>query len=114
MMYHMHMASPTHPPAACCAQDELGSPALAFVRLLVHLLSLDGALEDQVRLLRRSLLRLVGVDEFSPAANWADPCISFRLPDVICRSGGAQGLRVGLTIGSLAGASTCSAAHQPP
>lgn len=68
-----------------CSQDELGSPALAFVRLLVRLLSLDAALEEQVRLLRRSLLRLVGVDEFSPAANWVDPCITFRLPDVICR-----------------------------
>jgi DNA polymerase epsilon subunit 1 len=63
----------------------VGSPALAFVRLLVHLLSLDTALDDEVRLLRRGLLRLVGVDEFSPAANWVDPCISFRLNDVICR-----------------------------
>jgi len=67
-----------------CPQDELGSPALAFVRLLVQLLSLDVALEPEVRLLRRSLLRLVGVDEFSPAAKWVDPCISFRLHDVIC------------------------------
>lgn len=66
-------------------QEELGSPALAFVRLLVQLLSLDSAVEAEVRLLRRSLLRLVGVDEFSPAANWVDPCISFRLHDVICR-----------------------------
>lgn len=71
--------------APCALQEELGSPALAFVRLLVQLLSLDSAVEDEVRLLRRSLLRLVGVDEFSPAANWVDPCISFRLHDVICR-----------------------------
>lgn len=84
-MQHMHGVLLTRLAAACCVQDELGSPALAFVRLLVHLLSLDDALEDQVRLLRRSLLRLVSVDEFSPAANWVDPCISFRLPDVICR-----------------------------
>jgi DNA polymerase epsilon subunit 1 len=87
------MLPTSSPPLVGPFQDELGSPALAFVRLLVHLLSLDKSLEDEVRLLRRSLLRLVGVDEFSPAAKWVDPCISFRLHDVICRwaGGGARG-----------------------
>jgi DNA polymerase epsilon subunit 1 len=55
------------------------------VKLLVHLLSLDSAVEGEVRLLRRGLLRLVGVDEFSPAADWVDPCMSFKLQDIICR-----------------------------
>ncbi|WIA29248.1 hypothetical protein OEZ86_011756 [Tetradesmus obliquus] len=65
-------------------QAELGSPALAFVRLLGHLLALDPGLGLEVGLLRRRLLRLVGCDEFSAAAAWVDPCMSFRLHDIIC------------------------------
>jgi DNA polymerase epsilon subunit 1 len=68
----------------CLSQAQLGSPALAFVRLLCHLLAQDSALRDEVALLRRRLLRLVGTDEFSPAAAFVDPCLSFRLRDVIC------------------------------
>jgi hypothetical protein len=55
------------------------------VKLLVHLLALDPALAVEVGLLRRRLLRLVGVDEFSAAAVFVDPCMSFRLHDIICR-----------------------------
>lgn len=66
-------------------QAELGSPALAFVKLLVHLLALDSQLGSEVSLLRRRLLRLVGVDEFSAEAVFVDPCMSFRLHDIICR-----------------------------
>jgi DNA polymerase epsilon subunit 1 len=67
------------------SDTELGSPALAFTKLLVHLLSLDSALSSEVAMLRRRLLRLIGVDEFSAAAHWMDPCMSFRLHDIICR-----------------------------
>jgi hypothetical protein len=85
---HVYVPPTSLLPLSPTPQDELGSPALAFVRLLVHLLSLDKSLETEVRLLGRGLLRLVGVDEFSPSAKWVDPCISFRLHDVICRCAG--------------------------
>lgn len=66
------------------SQDELGSPALAFVRTACHLLALDATVSDEVALLRRRLLKLLGVGEFGSAAQFREPCMSFRLPDVIC------------------------------
>eukprot|EP00878_Enallax_costatus_P029003 GHUV01031378.1.p1 GENE.GHUV01031378.1~~GHUV01031378.1.p1 ORF type:complete len:172 (+),score=57.58 GHUV01031378.1:350-865(+) len=45
---------------------------------------MDSHLADEVSLLRRRLLRLVGVDEFSAEAAFVDPCVSFRLHDIIC------------------------------
>ena len=38
----------------------------------------------QVEKMRRSLLRLIGVGEFSSSAEWVDPCSSYVLPQVIC------------------------------
>jgi hypothetical protein len=46
-------------------QEELGSPALAFVKTLCHLLALDSAVLDEVLVLRRQLLRLIHCKEFS-------------------------------------------------
>jgi hypothetical protein len=66
------------------SHDDLGSPALAFVRTACHLLGLDAAVTDDVALLRRRLLKLLGVGEFGSAAQFREPCMSFRLPDVIC------------------------------
>lgn len=65
-------------------QEDLGSPALAFVRTACHLLSLDSAVSDDVALLRRRLLKLLAVGEFGSAAQFREPCMSFKLPDVIC------------------------------
>lgn len=36
--------------------------------------------------LRRDLLRLIEVGEFSEAAQFQDPCRSYVLPEVICRN----------------------------
>lgn len=36
--------------------------------------------------LRRNLLRLIGVGDFSDEADWKDPCLSWILPEVICKS----------------------------
>ncbi len=60
-------------------------PALEFVKALTRVLSLDAAIEGEAAKLRRDLLRLVGVGEFSDRARWVDPCVSFVLPEVICR-----------------------------
>lgn len=51
-------------------QDELGPPALAFVRTVCAVLALDSALEDQVAVLRRNLLKLVHVREFASASEF--------------------------------------------
>lgn len=70
---------------AVCSQEELGTPALALVRAVCAVYCLDAALEDEVSVMRRQLLRLVHTAEFSPASEWRDPCRSFVLRDVVCR-----------------------------
>ena len=72
---------PNYPPS----QEELGSPALAFVRTICHLLALDSRVSDAVAVLRRQLLKLLHVREFGPQAEFKEVCLGFTLPDVICR-----------------------------
>lgn len=67
-------------------EDELGPPALAFVKTVCAVLALDSAVEDQVAVLRRNLLKLVHVREFASASEFHEPCMSFMLRDVICTS----------------------------
>ncbi|KAJ3603695.1 hypothetical protein NHX12_028439 [Muraenolepis orangiensis] len=49
-------------------------------------LSLDANITNQVNKLKRDLLRLVDVGEFSDRAQFRDPCNSYILPEVICHS----------------------------
>ena len=51
-------------------QAELGTPALAFVRAVCCALGLDACLEEEVRELRASLLRLTHTREFAPEADF--------------------------------------------
>jgi DNA polymerase epsilon subunit 1 len=64
--------------------ERLGTPALALVRSVAHLYSLDGAAKEAVTVLRRQLLRLIHVKEFGAEAAWADPCMTLVLPDAVC------------------------------
>lgn len=52
----------------------------------LQVLSLDTNITNQVNKLNRDLLRLVDVGEFSEEAQFRDPCRSYVLPEVICRS----------------------------
>ncbi len=65
-------------------RGEYASPALQFVTTVTHVLSLDKNNVVGVHNLRRDLLKLIGVDEFSSAAVFRDPAPSFVLQDVIC------------------------------
>ncbi|XP_046401826.1 DNA polymerase epsilon catalytic subunit 1 [Ischnura elegans] len=67
-------------------EHEKISPALGFVKAVCKVLSLDSSVAEEVTKLRRNLLRLIGVGEFSKDAEWHDPCTSYILPEVICRS----------------------------
>lgn len=51
-------------------QEELGTPALAFVRTVCEALSLDKEVEAEVAVLRRNLLRLTHTREFAEAAKF--------------------------------------------
>lgn len=53
---------------------------------LLQVLSLDANVTNQVNKLRRDLLRLIEVGEFSDDAQFRDPCSSYVLPEVICRN----------------------------
>ena len=48
----------------------------------LQVLSLDSNISLQVSKMRRDLLKLIGVGEFSPDANFTDPCLSYVLPEV--------------------------------
>lgn len=60
----------------------LTNPALEFVKALHKVLATDSTIEEEMGTLRRDLLKLIGVGEFSDEATWRDPCISFVLPEV--------------------------------
>ncbi|CAH3120153.1 unnamed protein product [Pocillopora meandrina] len=64
----------------------LNNPALEFVKFICKVLSLDSNTQHQVNKLRRDLLRLLAVGEFSSEATFRDPCSSLVLPEVICLS----------------------------
>ncbi|RLV97718.1 hypothetical protein DV515_00011497 [Chloebia gouldiae] len=64
----------------------LNNPALEFIKYVCKVLSLDTNITNQVNKLRRDLLRLIEVGEFSEAAQFRDPCRSYVLPEVICRN----------------------------
>jgi DNA polymerase epsilon subunit 1 len=60
-------------------------PALEFIKAIYRVLSLDKAIEDEAYKLRRNMLKLIGIGEFSWEAEWRDPCVSLVLPEVICK-----------------------------
>ncbi|XP_019718434.1 DNA polymerase epsilon catalytic subunit A [Hippocampus comes] len=64
----------------------LNNPALEFVKYVCQVLSLDSNIVNQVNKLKRDLLRLVDVGEFSEEATFRDPCNSYILPEVICHN----------------------------
>jgi len=63
----------------------LTDPLLEFVKAVTHVLGLDTVLSDEVAGMRRVLLRDIKIREFSDDANFVDPCLSYVLPDVICK-----------------------------
>ena len=61
------------------------NPALEFIKSVCKILSLDSTITSQVTKLKKDLLRLVQVGEFSEASIFKDPCLSFVLAEVICK-----------------------------
>ncbi|ESO90687.1 hypothetical protein LOTGIDRAFT_217825 [Lottia gigantea] len=64
----------------------LNNPALEFVKCVCKVLSLDSNVTIQVNKLKRDLLKLICVGEFSSESQYQDPCLSYILPEVICKS----------------------------
>ncbi|CAH1796227.1 unnamed protein product [Owenia fusiformis] len=64
----------------------LNNPALEFIKYVCKVLSLDSNITNQVNKMRRDLLKLIGVGDFSRDADFQDPCLSYILPEVICKN----------------------------
>ena len=60
------------------------NPTLEFIKYFCYVLSLDKSVEYSVRVLKRNLLELIHVREFSEEAKFKNPCTSFKLGQVIC------------------------------
>ena len=79
-----HGSKKKNDPAGLAFESGLSNPALEFVKAICRVFQLDPNIEEEVIRLRRNLLKLVGVGEFSPEAEWKDQCMSYVLPEVIC------------------------------
>jgi DNA polymerase epsilon subunit 1 len=62
----------------------LHHPALEFAKSLCFVLGLDPVVEEQVRMLKRVLLKQCRTPEFSPEAEFRNPALSLVLNDVVC------------------------------
>ncbi len=59
------------------------NPALEFSKAICTVLELEEELSAKVAVMRKNLLRMLYVEDFTPEARWQDPCRSFITP-VIC------------------------------
>jgi len=60
------------------------NPGLEFVKSVCEVFGLAGDYSIEIGLMRRSLLDIVGVREFSEEATWRMPCQTVKLSMVIC------------------------------
>ena len=60
------------------------SPVLQLVKSLMHVFALDKSLNLDIRALRKDLLALFDIREFSPAARFENPSASLRIEAVVC------------------------------
>ncbi|KAG0052419.1 DNA polymerase epsilon catalytic subunit [Gryganskiella cystojenkinii] len=63
---------------------KLTNPVLELVKSVAHVFSIDTSVEREVRVLRKNLLDLIEVREFSSESLFVNPCESFVLRGVIC------------------------------
>ena len=63
---------------------QMTNPALEFVKAITQILSLETCIRSEVQLLKRNLLKIIGVREFDASAIFHDPCRSYVLKDIIC------------------------------
>jgi DNA polymerase epsilon subunit 1 len=75
--------APLAPPFVRHSAHQL-NPALEFIKNVIVVLELDPDVENEVQMLKRSLLAQVGVAEYSRAAQWVNPCPALILPDLFC------------------------------
>ena len=87
-MLHPELASdyvfPLLPGVLVDPNDDRRNPALELVKLLMQVLSLSKTTTLETRLLRRELLALFDVREFSKEGRFENPSASLKLPELTC------------------------------
>ncbi|KAF8939090.1 DNA polymerase epsilon catalytic subunit [Dissophora ornata] len=63
---------------------EMTNPALELIKSIAAVIGIDTTIEREVRVMRKNLLDLIEVREFSPESIFQNPCESFVLRGVIC------------------------------
>lgn len=84
MMRDSHMAKEYEFPVLAGSYLKLADPTLELVKYICQILSLSRMRNLEVRVLRRDLLRLFGIMEFSDEGIFKNPSTSLVLPEVIC------------------------------
>ena len=59
-------------------------PVLQLVKSIMHVIALDKSINLEARYLRKELLSLFDVKEFSPQARFINPSTSLRLEQIVC------------------------------
>jgi DNA polymerase epsilon subunit 1 len=85
-MLHPELASDYSFPVLPGSHLRLSNPVLQLVKSLMQVLSLDKNITMEARLLRKELLQLFEVREFSNEARFENPSASLKLPQVICEN----------------------------
>ncbi|GAA5902780.1 hypothetical protein JCM6882_004064 [Rhodosporidiobolus microsporus] len=65
---------------------KLKNPVLEFVKSTCAVLAVSKDVAEEVVILKRNLLDLIGVREFAREAIFQNPCLPFKVPMVVCRS----------------------------
>lgn len=61
-------------------------PALEFIKAVCKVLAVNKDIDEELTSLRRNMLHLVGIGDFSDKAVWKEPQKSYVLSEVICTS----------------------------
>ncbi|KAG0367489.1 hypothetical protein BC939DRAFT_506368 [Gamsiella multidivaricata] len=63
---------------------QMTNPALELIKSITAVFGIDTSIEREVRVMRKNLLDLIEIREFSPESIFQNPCESFVLRGVIC------------------------------
>lgn len=85
-MLHPELASDYSFPVLPGSHLHFTNPALQLVKSLMQVLSLDKNITMEARLLRKELLTLFEIREFSSEARFENPSESLKLPQLICEN----------------------------
>ncbi|KAJ5888486.1 DNA polymerase epsilon catalytic subunit A [Penicillium taxi] len=89
-MLHPELASdyafPVLPGVLIDRKGDKRNPALELVKLLMQILSLSKTTTLETRLLRRELLALFEVREFSKEGRFENPSVNLKLPELTCNA----------------------------